>query len=205
MTSVEAIDSICDFCRKKICADVKLKYPRQVNDSGYEYELVTPSVHGMFAPPSKSPKSGAAVEIPSMTVQLLSGDDFPLKKETRLEFQILFVTWSPGMHGKDIFKQDETNPLLFLQWNNQEAKNYYDRAENGWRDVWNWIDKARREFGNAGSIAGMEIDPDGAGIHFEPIKEQDSLPDFYPFWMARLTFSAEAKLLRSVENVAEFL
>lgn len=205
MTSVEAIDGICAFSREQICAGVKLKYPKQVNDAGYEYELVTPSVHAMFAPPSKSPKAGTPVEIPSMTVQLISGVDFPLKRETKLKVRILFATWSPGIHGQDLYQQDEQNPRIFLQRNPTEAKAYYERSESGWRDVWNWIDKARREIENSGSISGMLIDPDGEGICFEPIKDQEALADFYPLWIAQMTFSVSIKLERNIDCVSEFL
>lgn len=207
MSVVHLIDTVTEWARHNICEQVKLKQPPEhmdANDAGYQYTLVTPAAFAVYTPTADKLPQGVSAPFPSLCVRLLSGKDNLSSGSGTAEIQFCFSTWDTGLHGKDVFYPDEDKPGEWKRWSGAQADAYFARNGAGWRDVWNFVDVALRALESVTQIGGYAIDR-SQPIQYGPLTEQESIPDFYPFWFAWVSFKITYPLVRNTEDFQKFL
>lgn len=223
MSIVNTLDRITDWTQFHICDPVTFKVPPvrdkteearqekrtgkaverqftepedpEMNDgAGYEYERVTPTAFTWFVPSSDRLPPNVKSPFPSACVRFGEGEDDRTSGEIPVE--ICLSVWNPGTHGGDIVYPvgDET----YRQWSGEEAKEFFERNNDGWRDVWNWVDVALRAIESAESIDGIMIDK--GSIKYGPFKQDAEIPDFYPFWFAYISFNVKRNIVRNIHQ-----
>ena len=205
MAVVQIIDTLTDWARENVCDKIKLKVPPlpdEPDDAGYEYKLVNPAAFGMYTPTSEKVPPNVHAPFPSLCVRLLKGQENPAQREGFIDVQFCFSTWDTGLHGKDIIQPMGNG--VYRRWTGAEANAFFERNGEGWRDAWNFVDIALRELESVSSIGGYVLDL-GTPIEFGPLTEQESIPDFYPFWFAWVSFRIKYPLRRNVEEIQNYL
>lgn len=185
MTTVKILDDVTAWAQEHICSKIQLKVPpkgAEPVDSDYDYRTANPTAFTMYVPAED--KLGAPNEhaFPSLCVRFLEGVDDMSTKEGTLGIQFMLSVWNPGTHGESSFQ----------------------RNADGWRDVWNFVDTVVHTLESMSSIAGYELDH-AVPIKFGPLTEQESIPDFYPFWFAWVSFQLKYPLRRNTEDFQHFL
>ena len=198
---VSVIDTLTEWAKKNICSQIRLKVPPENDaamDSGYSYQLENPEAIPMYVPPSDKLPKGIRFVHPSLCVRFMKAGDSAATDKGYVDIQFLFSVWDPGDHGKDVYlpngdgtyrKQDDPN---------------FEKGSSGWRDVWNFVDVARRSLESVTSIDGLAIDK-GTDIEYGPITEQEAIVDFYPFWYSWLSFRVTYPLMRYNEDIEKYL
>ena len=208
MTVVTTLDTITQWVRERIAPKIKLKVPPQdesaPTDAGYDYQLANPAVFELYVPTKEKLAPGILSPIPSICVRFAEGSDDLSKYSGAIGVELYFSAWDPGTHGRDILLPVEGKPLERKQWTGPEAEAYFRRNGDGWRDAWNAVDFALREIERATNINGLVIDR-RVPIRYGPLREQEAIPDYYPFWFAWISFSVTQPLVRSIEGVDELL
>lgn len=198
---VSVIDSLTEWAKKNICNQIKLKVPPgngEAMDAGYSYKLDNPEAIPMYAPPGdKLPKNIRFVH-PSLCVRFLKAGDSLSTGEGYVDIQFLFSVWDPGDHGKDVYL-----PNCDGTFRKQDDPDF-EKGSSGWRDVWNFVDTARRALESVTSIDGLNIDK-STDIEYGPIAEQEAVVDFYPFWYSWLSFRLTYPLMRNNEDIEKYL
>ena len=206
MSTVRIVDTVTEWSQINICDQIKLKQPpmdeNAPDDSGYDYKLVTPAAFPMYVPSSEKLPPKVHSPIPSLCVRILNGDRSMASGEGGVNIQLCFSAWNPGTHGRDNFVANADGS--YSQVSEAEAKRQFKRTGEGWRDVWNFVDIALRALENTTAIGGYLIDP-STPIEFGPLTEQESIPDFYPFWFAWVSFRIVHPLKRNVQDFKNFL
>ena len=203
MSVVHVIDTLAEWAKQNICANVKLKMPPpnlEANDAEYSYKTVTPTVFPMYVPTSEKLPPSVHSPFPSLCVRFIKGADELKGSSGHLDVQFCFSAWDPGTHGQDVL-----HPIGDMMFRKQSAEYAdYERNGKGWRDVWNFVDTALRAVESATNIGGYTIDRE-TPIEFGPLTEQESIPDFYPFWFAWLSFRVNYPLQRNIKNIQKYL
>jgi hypothetical protein len=203
MSVVNTIDEITAWAQKEICDSVLLKLPKEGTDDhryNEQYELVHPIAYPFYLPSKEGTAPQFEGPVPGLCVQLVNGKDMRLTGTLKVGF--LFATWNPGVHGKDIFRPEGGG--LFTQWSDSEAMAYYKRAQEGWRDAYNFVDTALHALGSTERIGDVRIDHE-AGTEYGPLTIEDSVPILYPYWYAWLTFTAERRSSGINPDIEKFL
>lgn len=205
-TVVGTLDTVTAWVQKNICDKVKLKKPpldeTGATDAGYEYELVTPHAFSFYVPTQDKISLPAVAPIPSVCVRIYDGEIDLTAKENSTKIELLLATWNPGTHGEDILNPVDSG--TFKEWTGAEADAYFQKNGDGWRDAWCMVDAALREIGNTTNIDGLEIDR-SVPVKYSPLKEQEAIPDFYPFWFASITFGIKQPITVNISNIQNFL
>ena len=192
MSVVSVIDTLTAWTQDNICSQIRLKVPPKAgdpNDADMDYETVHPTAFPMFIPTAdKLPPD--TYQFPSVCIRFQDGEDNAPNRGGSIEIQMLFAAWDPGLHGQDIFHKLEECGFC------RQSAIYteFQRSASGWRDCWNFVDIALRKIESTSKIGAIGIDR--SSVRFGPVVEQDSIPDFYPFWFAQVTFTVTYPLLR---------
>lgn len=184
MSIVKLLDDVTAWAQENICNMITLKVPpksTEPNDYDYEFRTENPVAFTMYVP-TEDKLQDKAYSFPSLCVRFLEGEDNMSSKNGTIGIQFLLSVWNPGTHGESGFQ----------------------RNGEGWRDVWNFADIAVHALESVSSIAGFEIDH-AVPIKFGPLTEQESIPDFYPFWFAWVTFQLKYPLMRNTEDIQIYL
>lgn len=195
MTIVEIIDNITEWTYKNICSRIKLKNAppdREPSDDGYRYELVTPAAFSLFVPTKEKLPPDVKTSIPSVCVRIVGGRDSYDMRE--LQIELAFSTWNTGRHGEDIIYPD----------NIQGEKKKFERNSEGWRDLWNFIEISLGQLAANAAINGIEI-VKNEPFTYGPFKQQETIPDFYPFWFGYVSFKVKTGILGIPKDYNEFL
>ena len=204
MSVVHLIDTVTAWARQNISEQVRLKMPPEnveANDAGYDYKLVTPATFALYTPTSDKLPPRVQSPFPSLCVRILSGEDDLASGSGTAEVQFCFSAWDPGLHDQDYFWPVKDQPGVWHQGNGSED---FTRGGEGWRDAWNFVDVALRALESVTEIGGYTIDR-SQPIKYGPLTEQESIPDFYPFWFAWASFKITYPLVRNVEDYQKFL
>lgn len=206
MSIVHLIDTIAEWAQVNICDHVKLKRPPKdlnaADDEGLDYQLLAPAVFPMYVPTSEKLPPNIHAPIPALCVNFATGQDDLAGGDGFVDIQFSFSCWDPGTHGKDVF-----NPNSDGSYDNmtaEEAKRYFQRNAEGWRDAWNFVDTALRAVESVTHIGGYVIDR-VTPIRYGPLAEQESIPDFYPYWFTWLSFRVNYPLVRNIPDIQNFL
>lgn len=203
MSVVNNLDKLAEWADVNICQQVELKLPDDdATDATYPYKLVKPSAFVMYLPTKDRLPPNTAAPIPSLCVQIIEGTD--LKNNGSVKVRFSFSAWNPGDHGKDIFVPNPASPGSYTQWNTEEARAYFKRTSDGWRDVWNFVDVALRAVESTNTIDCIRIAHE-KGVSFGPFAEQGSVVDYYPYWYAWVSFTVEYGIIRDHKQYQDFL
>ena len=198
---VSVIDDLTKWAKENICNKIRLKVPPENDeamDAAYSYQLENPEAVPMYLPPSDKLPNGIRFAYPSLCVRFLKAGDSVAKGEGYVDIQFLLSVWNPGDHGKDVYlpngdgtyrKQDDPD---------------FAKGSSGWRDVWNFVDIARRALESVTNIEGLNIDK-GTDIEYGPITEQEAIVDCYPYWYSWLSFRLTYPLMRNNEDTEKYL
>lgn len=160
---IELIDNLTEWLQENVCNGLKFKKPSNRGDSGYEYELVKPTAYSCFCPPQE--KSNLP-QSPSITVQIDNfSDDLP--NESVVNIALVFSVWNTGTHD-----------------NREEPK--FEKNLDGWRDLWHFMDKARKEIREHLNIAGYELK---SAINGRSLAGESSILGTYPYFFGEITFT----------------
>lgn len=198
---VSVIDTLTEWAKKNICSQIRLKVPPENDaamDAGYSYQLEHPEAIPMYLPPSDKLPKGIRFVNPSLCVRFMKAGDSAATDKGYVDIQFLFSVWDPGDHGKDVYLPNRDGT-----YRKQDDPNF-EKGSSGWRDVWNFVDIARRALESAASINGLAIDK-GTDIEYGPITEQEAIVDFYPFWYSWLSFRVTYPLMRNNEDIEKYL
>lgn len=202
MSAAHVIDTLTEWARNNICEFVKLKLAPENDeavDSGYVYELVTPSVFPMYVPTAEKLPPDIHSPFPSLCVRFVKGSDNLSSSQGYLDVQFCFSAWNPGLHGQDVFYPKGNNTFA-----KHPERTEYSRNGDGWRDVWNFVDVALRAIESVTAIGEYTIDRE-TPIEFGPLAEQESIPDYYPLWFAWLSFRVNYPLRRNIQDFQKYL
>ena len=206
MSIVNTLDRIAAWIESEICPHINLKVPpdhySDEDANGYAYKTANPAVFIQFFPPKDKIPVGVISEHPGICVLCTGGEEG--RNEGKADIQLTFSSWDPGVHGKDIFIPEKSDPLHLKRWSGKEAESYYERSYEGWRDAWNAVDIALRKIESVTNIDGLLIDTN-TPIKYGPIQQQGAVVDFYPLWFAWIGFSIRYPILRNIEGLEEFL
>lgn len=210
MSVVHIIDSVTDWTRDNICAKVRLKAaPEHADDpmdaaAAQDYELVQPAAFSMFVPTREKLPPGILSPIPSVCVRVDEGGDDMKSGCGDVNILMMFSAYDPGTHGADLYIPVPGMPGLFRRNTGPDADAYFQRNGDGWRDAWNFVDVALREIESAASIGGYTLNR-GQPVKYGPLKDQEAIPDYYPYWFAWVSFSLNYNLWRNVPEYNELL
>lgn len=198
MTIVTTLDAISEWVRDNICKGHYLKAPTKGKQTAeYEYQEVEPTVYTLYEPTGQDRPPNAKPLIPGICVQLIDGTDLLADQMRSMRLRLSFSTYQPGIHGADWlcpYSDVKTREIRYARSNYK----YFSYSEDGWRDVWNLIDRAIRKIENADSIANFNIDHE-QGVKFGPFSYQGETPDLYPFWFGFIELTITQKITRNRE------
>lgn len=206
MTVVNAVSLLMDWLEESVCPLVSLKVPGETeDDADYDFELAHPAVLGMYWPTSKEMLPPDVKDVqPGLLVQVVSGRESQPALERTMTVRLHLSAWSPGRHGKDVWRRKERPDLSGFDWVRDESASYSPGYDDGWRDVWNFLDTVVREVRNAPTFAGGARVDKGSDITFGPYDVQGSIVDLYPYWFAWVEFTLVEPTTPPVA-LAEFL
>lgn len=198
---VTVIDTLTEWARKHICKEIQLKVPPDNTapmDAWYSYTLANPEAVPMYLPPSDKLPAGIRFATPSLCVRFLKAGDSMAKDEGYVDVQFLFSVWNPGDHGEDLYFPKEDG-----SYTKQDNPSFV-KGSSGWRDVWNFVDIARRALESVTSLDGLVLDK-STDIEYGPIAEQEAIVDAYPYWYSWLSFRVTYPLMRNNEELETYL
>ena len=210
MSIVNIIDTVTEWARVNICDGTRLKMPPDgdgdacPNAEQYDYREITPACFSLYMPTQEKLPPGVLSPIPSVVVRVLSGEDNLTENSGSLKMDMCFSTWNPGTYGKDILIPAKDHPGEMSLLPEEEAAGKFEIYTNGWRDVWNWVDKALRALESTTTLNGVIVDRT-VPVTYGPLAEQEGIPDLYPLWFAWVAFSVVFPLNRYDAEVEQFL
>ena len=184
MTIVKILDEVTAWARENICTKIVLKVPPKgaaPNDDAYAYQTANPVAFTMYVPTEDKLPKDIPAAFPSLCVRFIEANDDLATMTGTVGIQFLLSAWNPGKHGTE-----------------------FERNGEGWRDIWNFTDIAVSAVESVTNISGYKLDR-SVPVKFGPLAEQESIPDFYPFWFTWVTFQLTYPLMRNIENTQEFL
>ena len=204
MSVVHIIDALTNWAREHICKEIKLKVPpadeTEPMDTEYIYQLANPAAFPMYIPTGDKFPNGIHFSHPSLCVRFLSAQDDLAQKIGGMDVQIVFCVWDPGKHSEDIFHPNGDGSFR----RQEAAETEFEQDGLGWRDVWNFVDLAVRKLESADHIGPCTIDK-SVPFEYGPVKVDEAIADFYPFWYAELSFHVTYPLMRNNEEYDQYL
>jgi hypothetical protein len=182
MTVINILDEVRDWLENEICENFSFKKDPDKDepiDAGYNHKLVKPKAFILYPPFDE--------KFPSITVQFSNGVHSKFEESGEIKLRFLFATWNSGLHYKD-----NKTPVFKLN-------------TEGWRDVWNFIDYALRKVTNTNSISPRIRIKHEDKITFGPMAENETLPNYYPYWCAWIEFSIQYGVNSTNEDITKLI
>ena len=182
MTIINILDEVRNWLDSEICDNFTFKKEpgkEESIDAGYDYQLVKPKAFTLYPP--------FDAKFPSVTVQFGNGVQSKFEESGELKLRFLFATWNPGLHHK--FGVDPA-----FQINSE-----------GWRDVWNFIDYTLRKVTNTNSISPKIRIKHEDKINFGPMAENETIPNYYPYWCAWMEFTIQYGVNSTNEDITNLI
>ena len=182
MTVINILDEVRNWLEIEICENFSFKkdpVKDEPIDAGYNHKLVKPKAFILYPPFDE--------KFPSITIQFGNGVHSKFEESGELKLRFLFATWNSGLHYKD-----GENPAFKLN-------------TEGWRDVWNFIDYALRKITNTNSITPKIRIKHEDKINFGPMAENETLPNYYPYWCAWIEFTIQYGVNSTNEDITNLI
>lgn len=199
MSVVNTLMLISEWLDEQVCAGIRFKVPpedRKPDDDMYEYKEITPHAFPMYLPSNDKLPPNIEARFPSICVQMEKGSDDVAAGHSDMKLMLGFSCWNPGVHGLDIYYPEGTG---------QHGGEKFRKSSDGWMDVWNFIDTARRKIESTDIISGKIQILKNIPVEYGPYRQQDEIPDFYPFWFGYVSFTVRTELVRDNKQIEEFL
>lgn len=182
MTIIKTLDEVRTWLENEICENFTFKKDpgkEEPIDASYNYKLVKPKAFTLYPPFDE--------KFPSVTVQFSNGSQSKFDESGELRLRFLFATWNPGLH----YKNDGT-PAFTLN-------------VDGWRDVWNFVDFTLRKITNTNSISPRIRIKHEDKIGYGPMAENETIPNYYPYWCAWIEFTIQYGVNSTNEDIANLI
>lgn len=186
MTITQSLEALSTWLAENVCPKIDLKCPSDNNAE--HYETVKPASFAMYLPTKEKLPPGIKAESPSVVTQLIEGTHTMTEGRTRLKLQLSFTSWNPGIHPGESSTGAKT----------------LERNSEGWKDVWNFVERALQEIENAEYLNGLRVVKE-QGITFGQFQQEEQVSDLYPYWSAWAILTVEQGLARTAEAYKEFL
>ncbi len=203
MAITDSMIKIADWLNNAVCPNYKFKVPPEGRvqdnnrkqilapmDDGYQYQEVNPYAFVMFLPTKDKIPPPGHPNMPSVCVQLVSGSDDLLKGSREMTVNLACSCWNPGIHAQDIYFPKGSRP---------ERTPHFEPSYMGWMDAWNLVDGILMKLGEINNIDGYVQIVKDTPVTFGCYKEQDNIPDFYPYWFAWVQFKVRSVFYRNNE------
>lgn len=182
MLLTKNIENLTKWVQDNICSQVELLRPDDNQmGSGYRVQYVNPTAFSLYIPAKDCLPPDVETKIPAVCIQLTDGnDDLTINEET-LRIRLAFATWNPGKYEEVEYTDSEGK---------KAKKKVLKTNADGWKDVWNFLQKAKRIIQKQMYIEGMKVD------RKEPMKfgfftADDTMVNAYPEWYAWMSFSVK--------------
>lgn len=186
MTITQALEAVSTWIGENVCPKIVLKSPSDNNAESYK--TVNPASFCMFLPTKEKLPPGIKAECPSVVTQLIEGTHTMIEGRTRLKLQLSFTAWNPGTHP------DESST----------GTKALERNTDGWKDVWNFVERALQEIEDAEYLNGLRVVKE-QGITFGQFQQEEQVSDLYPYWGAWAILTVEQGLARTAEAYKNLL
>ncbi len=165
-TIIKVLDDARLWAEQELCSTFKFKVPPKdgAEDDCYEYEREFPKAYIIY--PDRENRK------PSVTIQY-SNSEIKGGRATA-QLNLLFAVWNNGSH----FNDDADVPVHLLGY-------------DGYRDIWNWIDLALQKILKTEYIGDFIRIKQEEGISVGPIKEDNIIPSYYPYFGASISLRVE--------------
>ena len=210
MTIAQCIEMVTNWLNEAVCPKIKLKLPDD-NQNGKEYKVkaVSPTAFAMYQPGKDKLPPGVIAPFPSVVVQLLEGSDNMTESNGRMKLQLSFTAWNPGNHAGELTRATKTTTAsgsddLVVQFGSVDSEQTFTRDAEGWKDVWNFVDRALREIENAEYMNGLRVVKE-LPITYGQFQQEGQISDLYPYWGAWAIFTIERGLARTGASYSKFL
>ena len=210
MTITQCIEKVTDWLNETVCPKIKLKLPDDTqNGKLYKMEAVNPTAFAMYQPGKDKLPPGVIAPFPSVVVQLLEGSDDLNAHSGRLKLQLSFTAWNPGTHATELTRVSKATISdgpgdLNVQVGGISAEQTFTRDAEGWKDVWNFVDRALREIENAEYMNGLRVAKE-LPITYGQFQQEGQISDLYPYWGAWAIFTIERGLARTGATYSQYL
>ena len=200
MTITQCIENVTDWLNEAVCPKIKLKLPDDnQNGKSYKVETVNPTAFAMYQPGKDKLPPGVIAPFPSVVVQLLEGSDDVTTCNGRMKLQLSFTAWNPGKHAGELTRViGTTNEAI------DSSDQSFTRDAEGWKDVWNFVDRALREIENAEYMNGIRVVKE-LPITYGQFQQEGQISDLYPYVGAWAIFTIERGIARSGASYSEYL
>lgn len=180
MLVTQLLEELEDWTRKNICPEIKLLKPNDAQmGSEYTPEYVHPEVFKMFIPAEGMLPKGVETKFPAICIQVTKGEEDLNKHEEYFWIQYAFCVWNPGNYKKTDVKGENGE---------KTQKIVFERNAEGWRDAWNFLDKAKRIIQSKMYLpSGLKVSRDET-MKFGMFTEEDGIVVSYPEWYVWLSF-----------------
>ncbi|MBR5202382.1 MAG: hypothetical protein IKW45_03870 [Clostridia bacterium] len=188
MSVVKQLEILKSWLETEICPDFKFKPANDDNvDETYPYALVEPNVFILYVPPAEL--LNGEKRAPSICVQFTDASENSTEAVGTIDVALQFATFNPGVH---------------VNYNSIHDVNEFTRNVEGWRDVWNLVDRVMWKIRNTEVINGLRITKE-KGVKCAPAKDNGAIPLYYPYYFATVTFTAEYGLAQPKEEIRHLL
>ncbi|MDD3139612.1 MAG: hypothetical protein PHX08_11655 [Lachnospiraceae bacterium] len=193
MAIVDTLDQITEWVQENICTKIKLKVPpddKAPMDGSYNYTEANPVAFTNYVPAKDRLPPDTISNMPSICVRMAEGQDNTIQGKREMTINLGLSCWNPGLHKGDVIHATD-------------SQKDYRRESNGWKDAMNLTEIVLREIESVSNINGIQVISDR--VKFGPFKDQESIPDYYPFWFAFVEFTVVTGIIRNKQNFEEFL
>lgn len=171
------------WLQEHICDKLQLKASEKdlrANDTTqYTYTLAHPRVHLFTIAPSNNEEAPA----PAMVLQVMEAESSA--EGTLYCVRLQFLIWNPGIHNGDLF---EKHGSAYMHKESAYTREY----QEGWMDLWNFMDRTLHEVQKTMVIAGRTVDTDRS-IRCTPSTADGLILDEYPNFSGTMEFYLREK------------
>lgn len=166
----------------------------------YDYELVHPSVLGMYWPttaqllPPDVPHTH-----PGILVQVVGGSESTKDRRRTLQVRLHLCAWDPGRHGRDLWIPRGDGGFV------RNETSDYKPDYGGWQDAWSLCDVTLRELRLADALGPTLRIDHSEDVTFGPYAQQDAVVDLYPYWLCWVAFTAYEPAPTPYEGLDDYL
>lgn len=202
MSIVNTLDVVAEWIKKEVCRGWKLKAPTKSEQTDrYDYQLMEPNVYALYEPTNSDRPPSKKPLVPAICIQLVNGSDAIVEGRRSYKIRLSFSTYQPGIHDADVFYPKHTKDGTRVY--RRGRKKTFQYSEDGWRDLWNLIDRTIRKIEDANAIGTLALDKP-QGISFGVFSYQDEMPDLYPFWLGWVELTITEQFSRN-NGYSQFL
>ena len=186
----ELIDNLTKWVYYNLCYDVELLKPTDKRMSS-DYNLVTPKAFALYIPPKDQLPPDIEVQIPSVCLQLLNGEDDMTSEMRNLSFRLSFSTYRPGTF-EDVTDDEGNTETVFV------------KNADGWKDLWLWVSRSLNKLQSDLYIEGVKVDT-STPMKYGHFQIDENLVDAYPMWYAWIELTVTCGISQKTHDYNNYL